>query len=61
MKGFCIGRASDILEEQFAREPIATEDGDIYILPCNEDGDCFMYDEDEISDYLAQQGGISYQ
>ena len=61
IKGFCIGRTADILEEQFAREPIATEDGDIYISSCNEDGYYFMYDEDELNDYLTQQGGMTYQ
>ena len=49
------------LEKSLEQRPIETEDGDLYVSMWNDGDDYFMYDEDEMNDYLAQQqgGGIS--
>ncbi len=61
VKEWVTGQNSDGLGEGFEQRPIETEDGDLYVSMWNDGDDYFMYDEDEMSDYLAQQGGMTYQ
>ena len=62
VRSWCIGQAADGLGEGFEQRPIETEDGDLYVSMWNSSDDYFMYDEDEMSDYLAQQqGGVMTQ
>ena len=50
------------LGEGLEQRPIETEDGDLYVSMWNSGDDYFMYDEDEMNDYLAQQqGGVMTQ
>ena len=51
------GQNSDGVGEGFEQRPIETEDGDLYISMWNSGDDYFVYDEDEMNDYLAQQQG----
>ena len=62
VRSWCIGQAADGLGEGFEQRPIETEDGDLYVSMWNSGDDYFMYDEDEMNDYLAQQqGGVMTQ
>ena len=61
VKEWVTGQNSDGLGEGFEQRPIETEDSDLYVSMWNDGDDYFMYDEDEMSDYLAQQGGMTYQ
>ena len=61
VKEWVTGQNSDGLGVGFEQRPIETEDGDLYVSMWNDGDDYFMYDEDEMSDYLAQQGGMTYQ
>ena len=62
VRSWCIGQAADGLGEVFEQRPIETEDGDLYVSMWNSGDDYFMYDEDEMNDYLAQQqGGVMTQ
>ena len=61
VRNWCIGQASDGLGEGLEQRPIETEDGDLYVSMWNSGDDYFMYDEDEMNEYLAQQGGMTYQ
>ena len=55
-------QAADGLGEGLEQRPIETEDGDLYVSMWNSGDDYFMYDEDEMNDYLAQQqGGVMTQ
>lgn len=59
---YAISQNSDGLGEGFEQRPIETEDGDLYVSMWNSCDDYFMYDEDEMNDYLAQQqGGVMTQ
>lgn len=55
------GQNADGLGEGFEQRAIETEDGDLYVSMWDSGDDYFVYDEDEMNDYLAQQqsGGIS--
>ena len=55
------GQNSDGVGEGFEQRPIETEDGDLYVSMWNSGDDYFVYDEDEMNEYLAQQGGLTYQ
>ena len=61
LREWIIGQNADGLGESLEQRPIETEDGDLYVSMWNGDADYFVYDEDEMNDYLAQQqgGGIS--
>ena len=62
VRSWCIGQAADGLGEGLEQRPIETEDGDLYVSMWNSGDDYFMYDEDEMNDYLAQQqGGVMTQ
>ena len=62
VRSWCIGQAADGLGEGLEQRPIETEDGDLYVSMWNSCDDYFMYDEDEMNDYLAQQqGGVMTQ
>lgn len=62
VRDWCIGQAADGLGESAEQRPIETEDGDLYVSMWNSSDDYFMYDEDEMNDYLAQQqGGVISQ
>lgn len=62
VRDWCIGQASDGIGESAEQRPIEAEDGDLYVSMWNSSDDYFMYDEDEMSDYLAQQqGGVMTQ
>ena len=59
---YAISQNSDGLGEGLEQRPIETEDGNLYVSMWNSSDDYFMYDEDEMSDYLAQQqGGVMTQ
>lgn len=53
------GQNADGLGEGFEQRPIETEDGDLYVSMWDSGDDYFVYDEDEMNDYLAQQQGGS--
>ena len=57
------GQNADGLGEGFEQRPIETEDGDLYVSMWDSGDDYFVYDEEEMNDYLAQQqsGGMSLQ
>lgn len=61
LREWIIGQNADGLGESLEQRPIETEDGDLYVSMWNGGADYFVYDEDEMNDYLAQQqgGGIS--
>lgn len=61
LREWIIGQNADGLGESLEQRPIETEDGDLYVSMWNGGADYFMYDADEMNDYLAQQqgGGIS--
>ena len=54
------GQNSDGFGEGLEQRPIETEDGDLYISMWNSGDDYFIYDENEMNNYLSQQqsGGM---
>ena len=54
------GQNSDGFGEGLEQRPIETEDGDLYVSMWNSGDDYFIYDENEMNEYLAQQqsGGM---
>ena len=54
------GQNSDGFGEGLEQRPIETEDGDLYVSMWNSGDDYFIYDENEMSEYLSQQqnGGM---
>ena len=61
LREWIIGQNADGLGASLEQRPIETEDGDLYVSMWVGGADYFVYDEDEMNDYLAQQqgGGIS--
>ena len=55
-----VGQNSDGLCEGFEQRPIETEDGDLYISHWHSGENYFLYDEDEMEQYLSrpQEGGM---
>ena len=51
---------SDGFGEGLEQRPIETEDGDLYLSMWNSGDDYFIYDENEMNEYLSQQqnGGM---
>ncbi len=54
------GQNSDGFGEGLEQRPIETEDGDLYVSMWNSGDDYFIYDENEMNNYLSQQqsGGM---
>lgn len=54
------GQNSDGFGEGLEQRPIGTEDGDLYVSMWNSGDDYFIYDENEMNNYLSQQqsGGM---
>ena len=54
------GQNSDGFGEGLEQRPIETEDGDLYVSMWNSGDDYFIYDENEMNEYLSQQqnGGM---
>lgn len=54
------GQNSDGFGEGLEQRPIETEDGDLYVSVWNSGDDYFIYDENEMNEYLSQQqsGGM---
>ena len=54
------GQNSDGFGEGLEQRPIETEDGDLYVSMWNSSDDYFIYDENEMNEYLSQQqsGGM---
>ena len=54
------GQNSDGFGEGIEQRPIETEDGDLYVSMWNSGDDYFIYDENEMNEYLSQQqnGGM---
>lgn len=62
VKNWIIGQNADGLGEGFEQRAIETEDGDLYVSMWNSGDDYFVYDEDEMTEFLAgQQSGMSLQ
>lgn len=59
VRSWCIGQAADGIGESVEQRPIPIEEGDLYVSMWNGSEEYFMYDEDEMNDYLAQQQGGS--
>ena len=51
------GQNADGLGEGFEQRAIETEDGDLYVSMWDSGDDYFVYDEEEMNDYLSQQRG----
>ena len=60
VRSWVCGQNSDGLCEGIEQRPIETEDGDLYVSMWNSGDDYFIYDENEMNEYLSQQqsGGM---
>ena len=60
LKEWISGQNSDGLGEGFEQHPIESEDGDLYVSYWHSGDDYFLYDEDEMENYLygQQNGGM---
>ena len=60
VRSWVCGQNSDGLCEGIEQRPIETEDGDLYVSMWNSGDDYFIYDENEMDEYLSQQqsGGM---
>ena len=52
------GQNSDGFGEGLEQRPIETEDGDLYVSMWNSGDDYFIYDENEMNEYLSQQQNV---
>lgn len=57
VRKWIIGQNADGLGEGFEQRPIRTEDGDLYVSLWNSSDNYFVYDENEMDDYLSEQHG----
>ena len=55
VRNWITGQNADGLGEGFEQRPIETEDGDLYVSMWNSTDDYFVYDEEEMKEYLDQQ------
>lgn len=60
VRDWVCGQNSDGFGEGLEQRPIETEDGDLYVSMWNSGDDYFIYDENEMNEYLSQQqsGGM---
>ena len=60
VRDWVCGQNSDGFGEGLEQRPIETEDGDLYVSMWNSSDDYFIYDENEMNEYLSQQqsGGM---
>ena len=60
VKDWVCGQNSDGFGEGLEQRPIETEDGDLYVSMWSSGDDYFIYDENEMNEYLSQQqsGGM---
>ena len=60
VRSWVCGQNSDGLCEGIEQRPIETEDGDLYVSMWNSGDDYFIYDENEMNEYLSQEqsGGM---
>ena len=60
VRSWVCGQNADGYGEGLEQRPIETEDGDLYVSMWNSGDDYFIYDENEMNNYLAQQqsGGM---
>ena len=62
VRNWITGQNADGLGEGFEQRPIETEDGDLYVSMWNSGDDYFVYDEEEMNEYLDQlQCGMTLQ
>jgi hypothetical protein len=54
VRDWVIGQNSDGFGEGLEQRPIETEDGDLYVSMWNSSDSYFVYDTDEMNDYLGQ-------
>ena len=52
-----LGQNSDGLGEIVEQHPIETDDGRLYVSMLDSRNSYFIYDEDEMQDYLSNQSG----
>ena len=60
VRNWVCGQNSDGFGEGLEQRPIETEDGDLYVSMWNSGDDYFIYNENEMNEYLSQQqsGGM---
>ncbi len=60
VRNWVCGQNSDGFGEGLEQRPIETEDGDLYVSMWSSGDDYFIYDENEMNEYLSQQqsGGM---
>ena len=60
VRSWVCGQNADGYGESLEQRPIETEDGDLYVSMWNSGDDYFIYDENEMNNYLSQQqsGGM---
>lgn len=60
VRAWVCGQNADGYGESLEQRPIETEDGDLYVSMWNSGDDYFIYDENEMNNYLSQQqsGGM---
>lgn len=55
LKEWITGQNSDGFGEGFEQHPLAIEEGDLYISFWNSSDDYFVYDKNEMDEYISQQ------